>query len=139
MVREATQIPAPVLSTIGTTRSCWENFAADAAALQRDEDHLKAFVLAELGTTGSVDAKHQLIIKGRYGAQKIASLLQKYCLAYVLCENCRSLKTSLSRDHVTRLKFLECKTCGSTRSVAGIEAGYQNARRGERRRARQAP
>ena len=124
MVREAVQLEAPIISSIGTTRSCWENFAKDAAALYRDEEHLKAYVLSELGTTGSLDAKHQLIIKGRFGAQRMASLLQSYCLAYVLCENCKSLKTGLSRDHVTRLKFLQCNSCGSIRSVVGIESGY---------------
>lgn len=39
---------------------------------------MQAFLLTELGTSGSVDAANQLIIKGRFQQKQIESVLRKY-------------------------------------------------------------
>lgn len=39
---------------------------------------MQAFLLTELGTSGSVDANNQLIIKGRFQQKQIESVLRKY-------------------------------------------------------------
>ena len=39
---------------------------------------MQAFLLTELGTSGSVDANSQLIIKGRFQQKQIESVLRKY-------------------------------------------------------------
>lgn len=57
---------------------------------------------------------------------------------YVLCQMCRSLETELARDQMSRLYFMTCKACGSSRSVAPIKAGYHATGKGERRKAREA-
>jgi translation initiation factor 2 subunit 2 len=38
----------------------------------------------------------------------------------------------------SRLYFMGCKACGSTRSVAPIKAGFHATARGERKKAREA-
>lgn len=46
---------------------------------------------------------------------------------------CRSFNTAMARDSVTRLFFVNCQECGSTRSVAHIRAGYHAQTRADRR------
>ena len=51
---------------------------------------------------------------------------------------CRNTETDLRRDNVSRLFFMDCKACGSSRSVAPIKAGFHATSKGERRKARDA-
>lgn len=81
------------------------------------------FLLAELGTNGSVDGNNQLIIKGRFQQQQIQNVLKRYIKEYVSCHTCRSHETILQKD--TRLFFLQCETCGSRCSVVSIKSGFQ--------------
>jgi hypothetical protein len=85
--------------------------------------HLLDFLLAELGTSGSVDGNSQLIIKGRFQQKQIENVLRRYIKEYVTCHTCRSPDTILQKD--TRLFFLQCETCGSRCSVASIKSGFQ--------------
>lgn len=70
--------------------------------------------------------------------QYIESLLRKYIGEYVACQMCRSFKTSLTRDNVSRLFFVSCQDCGSRRSVAQIRAGYHATTKADRRAVRNA-
>lgn len=91
--------------------------------LHRLPKHLLDFLLAELGTSGSVDGNNQLIIKGRFQQKQIENVLRRYIKEYVTCHTCRSPDTILQKD--TRLFFLQCETCGSRCSVASIKSGFQ--------------
>jgi len=91
--------------------------------LHRQPKHLLDFLLAELGTSGSVDGNNQLIIKGRFQQKQIENVLRRYIKEYVTCHTCRSPDTILQKD--TRLFFLQCETCGSRCSVASIKSGFQ--------------
>ncbi|KAH9529632.1 eukaryotic translation initiation factor 2, variant 2 [Dermatophagoides farinae] len=91
--------------------------------LHRQSKHLQNFLLTELGTSGSVDANNQLIIKGRFQQKQIESVLRRYIKEYVACQTCRSPETILQKE--TRLFFLQCESCGSRRSVANIKSGFQ--------------
>jgi translation initiation factor 2 beta subunit (eIF-2beta)/eIF-5 len=46
--------------------------------MHRSPEHLMSFILAELGTEGSIDANQRFIMKGRYLPKQIESLLKKY-------------------------------------------------------------
>lgn len=91
--------------------------------MHRQPKHLLDFLLAELGTSGSVDGNSQLIIKGRFQQKQIENVLRRYIKEYVTCHTCRSPDTILQKD--TRLFFLQCETCGSRCSVASIKSGFQ--------------
>lgn len=132
-VRKRHVMPPPQLARIGTRKTMWSNFAAAAQVMRRQLDHLMTFVLAELGTEGSIDASQRLVIKGRYQSKQIESLLKKYIVEYVTCHMCRNPETTLSRDSVTRLYFLQCESCGSRRSVAQVKSGFHATTRAERR------
>lgn len=113
----------PQVLRVGTKKSSFANFIDICKSLHRQPNHMQAFLLAELGTSGSVDANSQLIIKGKFQQKQIESVLRKYIKEYVACQTCRSPETILQKD--TRLFFLQCETCGSRRSVASIKSGFQ--------------
>lgn len=113
----------PQVLRVGTKKSSFANFLEICKMLHRQPKHLQAFLLAELGTSGSVDANNQLIIKGRFQQKQIENVLRRYIKEYVTCHTCRSPDTILQKD--TRLFFLQCETCGSRCSVASIKSGFQ--------------
>ncbi|XP_013778524.1 eukaryotic translation initiation factor 2 subunit 2-like [Limulus polyphemus] len=113
----------PQVIRVGTKKTSFANFLEICKMLHRQPKHLQAFLLAELGTSGSVDANSQLIIKGRFQQKQIENVLRRYIKEYVTCHTCRSPDTILQKD--TRLFFLQCETCGSRCSVASIKSGFQ--------------
>ncbi|XP_076232990.1 eukaryotic translation initiation factor 2 subunit beta isoform X1 [Calliopsis andreniformis] len=113
----------PQVVRIGTKKTSFANFAEICRTLHRQPKHLLDFLLAELGTSGSVDGNSQLIIKGRFQQKQIENVLRRYIKEYVTCHTCRSPDTILQKD--TRLFFLQCETCGSRCSVASIKSGFQ--------------
>ncbi|KAL0279703.1 UNVERIFIED_CONTAM: hypothetical protein PYX00_001202 [Menopon gallinae] len=113
----------PQVVRIGTKKTSFANFTDFCRTLHRQPKHLLDFLLAELGTSGSVDGNNQLIIKGRFQQKQIENVLRRYIKEYVTCHTCRSPDTILRKD--TRLFFLQCETCGSRCSVASIKSGFQ--------------
>lgn len=113
----------PQVVRIGTKKTSFANFTEICKTLHRQPKHLLDFLLAELGTSGSVDGNYQLIIKGRFQQKQIENVLRRYIKEYVTCHTCRSPDTILQKD--TRLFFLQCETCGSRCSVASIKSGFQ--------------
>ncbi|KAK3792131.1 hypothetical protein RRG08_055394 [Elysia crispata] len=113
----------PQVLRVGTRKTSFANFADICRLLHRQPKHVLAFLLAELGTSGSVDGNNQLIIRGKYTQKQIENVLRRYIKEYVTCHTCRSRDTLLQKEG--RLFFLQCETCGSRCSVAGIKAGFQ--------------
>lgn len=113
----------PQVVRIGTKKTSFANFTDICKILHRQPKHLLAFLLAELGTSGSIDGNNQLIIKGRFQQKQIENVLRRYIKEYVTCHTCRSPDTILQKE--TRLFFIQCETCGSRKSVASIKSGFQ--------------
>lgn len=113
----------PQVVRIGTKKTSFANFTEICKTLHRQPKHLLDFLLAELGTSGSMDGNNQLIIKGRFQQKQIENVLRRYIKEYVTCHTCRSPDTILQKD--TRLFFLQCETCGSRCSVTSIKSGFQ--------------
>uniref|UniRef100_A0A8C9V6M5 Eukaryotic translation initiation factor 2 subunit 2 n=1 Tax=Scleropages formosus TaxID=113540 RepID=A0A8C9V6M5_SCLFO len=113
----------PQVVRVGTKKTSFVNFTDIVKLLHRQPKHLLAFLLAELGTSGSIDGNNQLVIKGRFQQKQIENVLRRYIKEYVTCHTCRSPDTILQKD--TRLYFLQCETCHSRCSVASIKTGFQ--------------
>lgn len=113
----------PQVVRIGTKRTSFVNFTEICKILHRQPKQLLQFVLAELGTSGTVDGTNQLIIKGKFQQKHIENVLKRFIKEYVTCHTCRSPETILQKE--TRLFFLQCETCGSRCSVASIKSGFQ--------------
>jgi translation initiation factor 2 subunit 2 len=126
----------PQLMRVGTKKTLWVNFQEICQMMHRNPEHVLQFTLSELGTEGSIDGNQRLVIRGRYVPKYIESLLRKYITEYVSCQMCRSPNTTLTRDSVSRLYFVHCQDCGSSRSVAAIRSGFHAATRADRRAAR---
>lgn len=50
--------------------------------MRRTQKHVLAFMMSELGTTASLDANSQLIIKGRFQIKQIENVLRNYISAF---------------------------------------------------------
>jgi translation initiation factor 2 subunit 2 len=117
------QLVPPQVIREGSKKTAFANVQDLAKRLGRAPEHLTSFVLAELGTTGSVDGSQRLIIKGRFQQLQMETVVRKYVLEYVTCKTCRSADTRMHKEN--RLFFVTCEQCGSTRSVSTIKTGFK--------------
>lgn len=126
------RIPPPICLRDGK-KTIFSNIQDISEKLQRSPDHLISYLYAELGTSGSIDGQKRLVIKGKFQAKQMENVLRRYILEYVTCKTCKSINTDLKKEQSSRLFFMVCKSCGSTRSVSSIKTGFQ-ATVGKRRR-----
>eukprot|EP00899_Mesostigma_viride_P025739 jgi/Mesvir1/634/Mv17250-RA.1 len=120
--KRRTNMKPPQVLREGTKRTVFVNFMELCKSMHRQPDHVMAFLLAELGTSGSLDGQQRLIVKGRFLPKVFEGILRRYVNEYVLCNGCKSPDTILHKEN--RLFFLRCEQCGSSRSVAPIKAGF---------------
>ncbi|KAJ6383289.1 hypothetical protein OIU78_026719 [Salix suchowensis] len=150
--RRRTVMRPPQVLREGTKKTVFVNFMDLCKTMHRQADHVMAFLLAELGTSGSLDGQQRLVIKGRFAPKNFEGILRRYINEYVICLGCKSPDTILSKEN--RLFFLRCEkifqplrqmfvvhlrslwgrsgpcvclkmeSCGSGRSVAPIKAGF---------------
>lgn len=118
------KIPPPILGKDGTRITVWTNFADICDKMNRKYDHVRDYALAEMGTTGSLDAEKRFNIKGRFQPKQIQTVLRHYIDEYVICRTCKSPKTAMDREKQQRVNFIQCQQCGSRRTVATIKAGF---------------
>jgi len=107
----------------GSKKTSFANFLEICKMLHRASKHVQDFLMAELGTSGSVDGYNQLLIKGRFQQKNIEGVLKRYIREYVTCHTCKSAETLLQKEG--RLHFLQCESCGSRCSVQSIKSGFQ--------------
>jgi translation initiation factor 2 subunit 2 len=131
-------IKPPQLMRVGTKKTLWVNFNEICKMMRRSSEHVFQYMLAELGTEGSIDGQQRLVIKGKFIPKYIEQLLRKYIIEYVTCQMCRSFNTNLTKDSVSRLHFVHCQDCGSSRSVTQIKAGFHAQTKADRRAVRNA-
>lgn len=122
--RRKISLQLPQVAREGTKKTVFLNFGIIAKSIHRQQDHLLAFLGAELGTTGNIQGDGRLVMKGRFSAEGIANILKSYMREFVICKSCQSPDTVLMRDANTRLYFVSCESCGAHRSVANISTGY---------------
>jgi len=106
----------------GNKKTIFANLPAIAKRLKRNEEHIIQFLLAEMGTSGSVDGSMRLVIKGKFNSKQIENILRRYIQEYVSCKTCRSLNTELAKGE-NRLWYMTCQSCGSRRTVPAIRTG----------------
>ncbi len=129
-------IKKPKVVKVSAKKSAWINFQDICNSMARSSDHVYQFILAELGTEGSIAGGSQLILKGKYNDKNIETLLTKYVNEYVVCGSCKSWQTELVKDQSTRLLTLECHRCKSSKSVNTIKVGFHAVAKGDRRKER---
>ncbi|KAK3327297.1 eukaryotic translation initiation factor 2 beta subunit [Cercophora scortea] len=126
------KIPPPQCLREGNKKTIFANLPEICKRMKRSEEHVTAYLFAELGTSGSTDGARRLVIKGRFQQKQIENVLRTYIIEYVTCKTCRSPNTELSKGE-NRLYFITCNSCGSRRSVQAIKTGF-SAQVGKRRK-----
>jgi len=127
-------IKPPQVVREGSKRVVLTNFGEICKTLNRSMDHVYSFMLAEMGTTGSIDASSRMVIKGRFQPKAIEQIIRRYVGEYVSCASCKSPATALQKQN--RLYFMQCNNCGARRSVAPIKTGFVAISRGARKKAK---
>ncbi|KAM0044640.1 putative translation initiation factor IF2/IF5 [Helianthus debilis subsp. tardiflorus] len=120
--RRRTVMRPPQVLREGTKKTVFVNFMDLCKSMHRQPEHVMTFLLAELGTSGSLDGQQRLVVKGRFAPKNFEGILRRYVNEYVICNGCKSPDTLLIKEN--RLFFLRCEKCGSGRSVAQIKAGF---------------
>lgn len=129
ITKQAHRITPPDIRKTGKRpkiSSEWVNFGTICAELGRDPEHVLAFVLDELATTGTLKAaregglartdKHdRLQFAHVFNTLQIESVLLKYIRTYVRCNSCGALDTRLEKDQEKRLFKIACNNCTSER------------------------
>lgn len=122
--RRRTVLRPPQVAREGTKKTVFTNFTELCKAMNRNHEHVSAYLLAELGTSGSLDGQQRLVIKGRFLPKAFETVLRRYVNEYVLCPGCKSVDTLLDKDSATRLMHLRCQQCGASRTVQAIKSGF---------------
>ncbi|XP_024375678.1 eukaryotic translation initiation factor 2 subunit beta isoform X2 [Physcomitrium patens] len=120
--RRRTIMRPPQVLREGTKKTVFVNFMDLCKTMHRQPEHVMTFLLAELGTNGSLDGQQRLVVKGRFAPKAFEGILRRYINEYVMCNGCKSPDTILTKEN--RLFFLRCEQCGCSRSVAPIKAGF---------------
>eukprot|EP00245_Coleochaete_scutata_P006765 TRINITY_DN21546_c0_g1_i1.p1 TRINITY_DN21546_c0_g1~~TRINITY_DN21546_c0_g1_i1.p1 ORF type:complete len:306 (+),score=111.46 TRINITY_DN21546_c0_g1_i1:72-989(+) len=121
-LKHRTVMKPPKVFREGTKKTVFVNLMDLCKTMHRSPEHVMTFLLAELGTNGSLDGQQRLTIKGRFQPKDFEGILRRYVNEYVMCSMCKSPDTLLVKEN--RLFFLRCEQCGSSRSVAPIKAGF---------------
>lgn len=96
------------------------NFEDISNAVNREPQHLLAYLLRELGTAGTIDGR-RAVFKGRVPPTQIEDRITGYIETYVLCSECRRPDTRIEKEG--RITILECDACGAHRPVAVRKGG----------------
>lgn len=72
------KIPPPQCLREGNKKTIFANIQEITRRMKRSEEHVTAYLFAELGTNGSVDGSRRLVIKGRFQQKQIENVLRKY-------------------------------------------------------------
>jgi len=56
----------PQLMRVGTKKTLWVNFQEICKMMRRNHEHVFQFMMAELGTEGSIDGNQRLVIRGKF-------------------------------------------------------------------------
>lgn len=136
--KSKTIVKPPQVLREGTKKTVFANLMEICNGMHRAPEHVIQYLLAELGTTGTLDGQQRLVLKGRFLPKAFEGVLRHYFIDYVICNMCKSSDTQLVKEQASRLTYCRCQACGASRSVSGIQKGFAATMKGERRKARNA-
>lgn len=76
--RRRTVLKPPQVAREGTKKTVFTNFMDMCKAMNRQQEHVSQYLLAELGTSGSLDGQQRLVIKGRFQPKSFETVLRRY-------------------------------------------------------------
>ena len=111
--QERLELPRLRFSIIGM-RTMIYNFREVADALNRDPQHLLRFLTGEMATAAT-SQESRVIFQGKFPADTLERLMQRYVESFVVCPVCKRPDTKIVKEK--RLSFLVCAACGARSSI----------------------
>lgn len=65
------------IAPCGTNR-CYNGLILPFHRMHRQPEHVMTFLLAEMGTSGSLDGQQRLVVKGRFAPKNFEGILRRY-------------------------------------------------------------
>jgi translation initiation factor 2 subunit 2 len=106
-------LPEPDVIHEGKT-TVVRNFEDIVSSVRRENEHILAHILRELGSAGSQDGR-RLILKSVISKDKLHEKFQDYVDTFVICGECGKPDTHLIKEG--RIQVIECMACGARRPV----------------------
>lgn len=111
------KIPPPQCMREGNKKTIFANIAEICKRMKRSDEHVTAYLFAELGTNGSVDGSRRLVIKGRFQQKQIENVLRKYISTpFPLEIPTRKILTLPSQSSTLRARRVDRPIPSSTRA-----------------------
>jgi len=106
------QLPQPIIN-ITTTNTYWKNVKDFLKIIRRSPDQFIEFLKTELGDVNWMSSSKSdgIVIIGKVKKDKIMRTIQKYMNKYVVCEQCKSIHSSLKFNNSIRKYNFNCKDC----------------------------
>jgi translation initiation factor 2 subunit 2 len=91
--KKRTRMKPPQVAPYGSRKTIFINFVEICSTMHREPEHCLSYLLAELGTSGSIDGQQRLVLKGRFTPKGVENIIRRYISEYVTCKMCRKLPT----------------------------------------------
>ena len=72
------RVPRAQVAREGTKKTVFTNYMELCKAMNRQPEHVQAFLMAELGTSGNLDGQMRLVVKGRFQPKAFEGVLRRY-------------------------------------------------------------
>ncbi len=110
---ERLELPRLQYSVIGM-RTVIYNFKEISDALNRDPQHILKYLTGELATAATTQ-ESRVIFQGKFTADTLVRLLQRYMDSFIVCPVCKRPDTRIVKEK--RVTFLVCEACGARSSI----------------------
>jgi translation initiation factor 2 subunit 2 len=114
--KERMELPRLRMSVIGM-RTIIYNFKEIADALNRGPQQLMKFLTGEMATAAT-SQEGRVIFQGKFNADTLNTLLQRYVESFIVCPVCKRPDTRIVKEK--RLSFLVCEACGAKSSIKNL-------------------
>ena len=113
------KIPPPQCLREGNKKTIFANLPEICKRMKRTDEHVTAYLFAELGTSGSTDGSRRLVIKGRFQQKQIENVLRTYIIGKCAWEEmvCRFVMLTCA----FRVRHLQDLQISQHRSFQGRE------------------
>ncbi len=94
--KKRTKMKPPQVAPYGSRKTIFVNFVEICSTMHREPEHCLSYLLAELGTSGSIDGQSRLVLKGRFTPKGVENNVRRYISEYVTCKMCRKSRAAQS-------------------------------------------
>lgn len=109
-------IPEVRLATVTPKKFKIPNFSEICKALNRTDQGVQEYFATKLQCDCTVD-QGGLQIKSKVNLQQIRDLVKDYVQQYVVCQNCGSINTTITKAENGKDQVLLCESCKSHRHL----------------------